>query len=786
MLLRTCLRLGVGAMLVGCAALGGAELAERYGESHPRSRVVAELTPGEVDYWRQVKPVLESRCAVCHGCYDAPCQLKLDSIEGVERGATTERVYDTSRLKASEPTRLFVDAQTPAEWRERGFHPVLNERADVPEANRELSLLYRVLEQKRRKPFTPDEIGVFDFTLDRPETCPTAEAYDEFAAAHPLLGMPYALPELTPEEQAVVMRWVEEGSPYQARPPLPAREQRAVATWEAFLNGDSAKQQLMSRYIYEHLFLAHLYFAEPSDGEPPPFFELVRSKTPPGEPIAIVATRRPYDDPGVSRVYYRLRPVLGAILDKTHMPYRIDEARMRRWRELFLAPDYEVTKLPAYDVETTSNPFVVFHELPIHTRYAFMLDEAEFTIMGFIKGPVCRGQVALNVVDDHFWVFFMDPDLPVQRGQSELLEQEASNLDLPAEEGSSVVRIVKYWHEYRKREESFLEAKARFVQEHMVERRLLDERIIWDGAGSNANAALTVFRHFDSATVAKGLLGGSPKTAWVITYPLLERIHYLLVAGYDVYGNVGHQLLSRIYMDFLRMEGESNFLYFLPADVREREIAYWYRGAPKEALDFIELQQPEFEGDPAIHFETDDPKTEFLSMLGRRLAPALESTRYRTLAGARPAAMALWQRLEATRGRALSQLPECSFVAVRLADGRTARFTLLLDRARSNLSTIFEEKDTLLPDEDTLSVVPGLIGAYPNALFAVDERDLPDFVRQIEQLQQRADFDALARRYAVKRWDPTFWDYSDRLHADHRAADPVHAGLFDFNRLGSL
>ena len=57
-----------GRRAAGCAALGGAELAERYGESHPRSRVVAELAPGEVDYWRQVKPVLESRCTVCHGC----------------------------------------------------------------------------------------------------------------------------------------------------------------------------------------------------------------------------------------------------------------------------------------------------------------------------------------------------------------------------------------------------------------------------------------------------------------------------------------------------------------------------------------------------------------------------------------------------------------------------------------------------------------------------------------------------------------------------------------------
>ena len=94
--------------------------------------------------------------------------------------------------------------------------------------------------------------------------------------------------------------------------------------------------------------------------------------------------------------------------------------------------------------------------------------------------------------------------------------------------------------------------------------RQLTLDMIWDGGGVNQNAALTVFRHFDSATVVKGLVGEDPKTAWVIDYPLLERIHYLLVAGYDVYGNAGLQLFSRLYMDFLRIGGEFNFLYFLP------------------------------------------------------------------------------------------------------------------------------------------------------------------------------------------------------------------------------
>ena len=64
--------------------------------------------------------------------------------------------------------------------------------------------------------------------------------------------------------------------------------------------------------------------------------------------------------------------------------------------------------------------------------------------------------------------------------------------------------------------------------------------------------------------MVKGLVGEPPKTAWVIDYPLFERIYYLLVAGYDVYGNVGQQLFTRLYMDFMRIDGEFNFLVFLP------------------------------------------------------------------------------------------------------------------------------------------------------------------------------------------------------------------------------
>ena len=33
-----------------------------------------------------------------------------------------------------------------------------------------------------------------------------------------------------------------------------------------------------------------------------------------------------------------------------------------------------------------------------------MLKDIYFMVITHFKGPVCRGQIALNVIQDHFWV----------------------------------------------------------------------------------------------------------------------------------------------------------------------------------------------------------------------------------------------------------------------------------------------------------------------------------------------------------------------------------------------
>jgi uncharacterized membrane protein len=41
--------------------------------------LIQTLPKENISYNDSVRPILQRRCVVCHGCYDAPCQLKLSS-----------------------------------------------------------------------------------------------------------------------------------------------------------------------------------------------------------------------------------------------------------------------------------------------------------------------------------------------------------------------------------------------------------------------------------------------------------------------------------------------------------------------------------------------------------------------------------------------------------------------------------------------------------------------------------------------------------------------------------
>ncbi|MDQ7969308.1 MAG: fatty acid cis/trans isomerase [Oxalicibacterium faecigallinarum] len=772
--------ISITVLVTACTTFATAQYDNRYGAPDPTRHDQPKAPPTNLSYQQVIRPILNQRCVVCHACYDAPCQFKTTSWEGLARGASKTLVYDPARLTAATPSRLYIDADKASDWRGKGFFPMLNEQEDTPEANRSAGLMYRMLKLKQDHAWLQGDAAhaKMDISPTRANMCPAGVEMDAYEQNVPLGGMPFALPAVSDEEYRLLTRWLEMGAPYEGLAPLPAAVSTEVENWERFFNGDSNKERLFARYAYEHLFLAHLYFDSDTQRN---YFKLTRSSTPPGQPIREIASARPVDDPKVARVYYRLAREREEIVSKTHMPYRLDAQRMARWRALFLTPRYDVPTLPGYSEQTAANPFDTFSALPVGARYRFMLDEAEFTIMGFIKGPVCRGQLALNVIQDQFWVTFLAPSDDYDRKVDSLLRQSSELAALPT--GSHNSSILLPWLRYGRLQNEYLAARNELLREVIKKPSNLDLDLLWDGDGRNDNAALTIFRHFDGASVVKGFVGDTPKTAWVIGYPLLERIHYLLVANYDVYGNLGHQFNSRLYMDYLRAEGESNFIMLLPKKDRIAVRDDWYRdegnpvreqvyGGPNTTLDM----------ESGVRYSSNDSKRELLEQMRKRLARVI-NTDLDWKKNTPTSLHAGLGKLATVTGTSLQWMPESALLVVDMPDGQTRTFSLIRNTAHASVSHLLGEKQALVPEEDTLTLTPGIITSYPNALYRAKASELRLMADDLRKLHSEKDYAAFTQRWAMRRDNPQFWAFSDALHERFRKEQPKEAGILDYNRL---
>jgi hypothetical protein len=134
------------------------------------------------------------------------------------------------------------------------------------------------------------------------------------------------------------------------------------------------------------------------------------------------------------------------------------------------------------------------------------------------------------------------------------------------------------------------------------------------------------------------------------------------------------------------------------------------------------------------------------------------------------------------RGASLHWLPEDAALVVEAPGAAPATFSLLRNTAHATVSQLIGERRELRPEENTLTLVPGIIGAYPNAFLRVSPAQLPALAEAIRGLKSEADYTAFAERYAVRRTAPDFWAVSDGLVDRYRRDQPLQAGVLDLNR----
>jgi len=297
--------------------------------------------------------------------------------------------------------------------------------------------------------------------------------------------------------------------------------------------------------------------------------------------------------------------------------------------------------------------------------------------------------------------------------------------------------------------------------------------------------------------VRYGWIGQTPKTAWIMDFPILERVYYTLVADFDVFGNVAHQVSTRLYMDHLRMQSEVLYLAFMPAKQREQIRASWYVGATKD-LTFKVDHVRTLDHGTQVRFRTENPHAEFLDLVRRRNAavagPPDLLNRCQGGACNQAGASSVEQRADAAlrpltkhRGGFIVELPEVTLLRVR-SDGSApdAVYTLVHNRAHTNVASMFGEDSRLEPAEDSLSLIGGYTGSYPNFAFDVPITQIEEFAGSLEAVETAAHFTALVDHWGVRRSSARFWQSFDWFNEDLRRRDPIEAGILDLNRYENL
>ncbi len=758
----------------------------------PPPPLLVQIPERTIHYLSEVKPILDKRCAVCHSCYNSPCQLKLNSYEGVDRGGSKKAVYNATRLTTMDPTRLFIDAKNTDEWRTKDFHSVIESSADGGFNN---SLMLQILDHKMHHPKSAGDY----YSEAEDLTCSaSAIELDGFLKKHPNRGMPFGFPPLSQKEFTLIAGWLAQG----AHGPT-ADEQKQLITpqmsdskeiekWEAFFNNPDPKYSMTARYLYEHLFLAHIKFNTDSNE----FYELLRSTTPPGEIVQLINTVRPYDDPETENFYYRFRKIHSTIVHKTHMVFALDDIKLARFQELFIQPDWlQPPHSVGFDPKISANPFVCFEQIPPRSRYQFLLDNAHYIIMTFIRGPVCRGQVALNVIPDHFWIMFQDPDHDLSVMHPAFLKLQKDNLIMPIEKGSEFPVYKLIGNRYDKAVHRYYKARQDFYMSHNYDGMGYDS--IWKGNTANDSPLLTVYRHFDSASVHKGVLGDLPRTMWVMDYPLMERIYYALVAGFDVYGTIGHQLAIRLYMDRLREEGESSFIGFMEKNIRKDMLRSWYKGVDPDNLNYYDADIP-----TKIDFSTKNPKLEFIQhIVSNHINPetkiAFDKVNF-VPSGNYPDLPEQYETIEdylqafravSKPGTAFFQIvtdynANLAYVRIRRNDEKYSVLSMVVNRWHDNVAFPFLEQNRLDPSKDKVDFLVGFHGSYPNYFIDISQDDLPVFFDLMVNLDTLDKEERTARfnKFGINRANPKFWDYYDWFQNRFFEDDPVQSGLFDLNR----
>ena len=145
---------------------------------------------------------------------------------------------------------------------------------------------------------------------------------------------------------------------------------------------------------------------------------------------------------------------------------------------------------------------------------------------------------------------------------------------------------------------------------------------------------------------------------------------------------------------------------------------------------------------------------------------------------------AVMRELGQIQGAQLEVFPELSYVRVLNQEGPDIAYSLIKNQAWKNITSFLEDAADAEPDPsgNTMTVLRGFSGTYPNFFFVVRSDELTAFVQQAMSVQSAEEFQLFVGRFGIRRTSTDFWNQADWFQQSYNTAKPTESGIFDLNR----
>jgi hypothetical protein len=125
--------------------------------------------------------------------------------------------------------------------------------------------------------------------------------------------------------------------------------------------------------------------------------------------------------------------------------------------------------------------------------------------------------------------------------------------------------------------------------------------------------------------------------------------------------------------------------------------------------------------------------------------------------------------------------PDLALLKIKTATGPRV-YSIIHNKEHENVSWIMAESLRMDPQADTLTLLEGYLGSYPNMIFEVNSEELKSFVTQVKKIKNEKDYQRLVDAFGVRRTNLEFWKSYDELTHEDRIHGAEDFGYLDLTR----